>query len=457
MRNINEINRMNIFLILPNQLFEESILHIKNNNYDKIIIYEDPHYFSAEIKPNKIKIAYLRACMKYYYDNMIKEGITNIYYYECCNNNKEIFNARDNYYCYEITDYKLLNKYKKINLKIFEMETPMFILNKKDLDTYNKKNSFSHSSLYKLSKTKLKILENIENKDVYNRSNPKIEVPLENKNYINKDNKEYYEEAIKYSNKYLFNKHIGDPTLDNIKIYPINFKNAYEAYENYIKYNINNFGLYQDVIQDNNPFIYHSIISPMLNNGLLVPLKLINIIKKYEYKIPINSYEGFIRQIIGWREYMRYLYIYKYEEIIKSNTFNNNKKLNNNWYSGTTGLLIIDNEIKKAISYGYSHHIVRLMIFLNFMILNEIRPQDIYKWFMEIISIDAYDWVMVSNIYVMGYFSKIGMRRPYLSSSNYLLKMSNYKKDNTWNIIWDNSYKKYVKDKNISFYLRTIK
>jgi len=449
---------MDIFLILPNQLFEESILHIKKNKYNKIIIYEDPHYFSSEIKPNKIKIAYLRACMKYYYDNMLKEGINNIYYYECCNNNKEIFNSIDNYYCYEITDYKLLNKYKKINLKIFEIETPMFILNKKDLDVYNNKTSISHSSIYKLSKNKLKILENVENKDIYNRSNPKIEVPLNTTiNYINKYNKEYYEEAIKYSNKYLFNNHIGNPTLDHLKIYPINSKNAYEAYENYIKYNINNFGLYQDVIQENNPFMYHSIISPMLNNGLIVPLTLINIIKKYEYNIPINSYEGFIRQIIGWREYMRYLYIYKYEEIINSNTFNNNKKLNNNWYSATTGLSIIDNEIKKAITYGYSHHIVRLMIFLNFMILNEIRPQDIYKWFMEIISIDAYDWVMVSNIYVMGYFSKIGMRRPYLSSSNYLLKMSNYKKDNKWNIIWDNSYKKYVKDKKISFYLRTIK
>lgn len=195
----------------------------------------------------------------------------------------------------------------------------------------------------------------------------------------------------------------------------------------------------------------------MLNNGLIVPMELIRIIKKYEKKIDIKNYEGFLRQIIGWREYMRYLYLYRYDEIIKSNSFNNNKSLTKDWYTGMTGNLVIDSEIKKAITYGYSHHIVRLMVFLSFMIMNEIKPEDIYKWFMEVVSIDAYDWVMVSNIYCMGYFSKIGMRRPYLSSSNYLLKMSNYKKDGKWNLTWDNSFRTFVKSKKINFYLRSIK
>ena len=448
---------MDIFLILPNQLFEDTIKHIKENNYKKIIIYEEPHYFSSDIKPNKIKIAYLRACMKYYYNNLItKEKIKNISYNEC--SDKEILNSNNNYFCYEINDYKLLNKYKSLNIKINEIETPMFILNKTDLDIYNKRKTISHSSLYELSKNKLGILKGIKNQDVYNRSNPKNEVSLnQNLNFVTSSNKKYYEEGIEYSLKSIFKEHLGNPTIDTLKIYPINSKDAYEAYEKFLKNNIEYFGLYQDVIQDNNPFMYHSIISPMLNNGLIIPIELIKIIKKYESIIPINSYEGFIRQIIGWREYMRYLYIYKYEDLIKSNNFNNKNKLNNNWYSATTGILIIDNEIKKAITYGYSHHIIRLMIFLNFMILNEIKPEDIYKWFMEVISIDAYDWVMISNIYSMGYFSKIGMKRPYLSSSNYLLKMSNYKKDNKWNIMWDNLFRSFVKSRKINFYLRTIK
>jgi len=436
-----------IFIILPNQLFQETIEHLRKFKYDEIWIIEEPHYFSTPaIKPNKIKIAYLRACMRYYYDNLIKEGFKVIY--------KEFdksFIPKGEYYLFELTDHKLKDKYEKQGIKINEIETPMFILTRDDLDKYNKRKSISHASFYEFSKQKLGILEGVKNQDVYNRSNPRIEVP--NNIKINKSNK-YYEEAIKYSNK--FENHVGNPTIETLTIYPISSKDAYERYELFIRNNIDNFGLYQDVIQSSNPFMYHSIISPMLNNGLLVPMKLIKIIRKYEGKIDIKNYEGFIRQIIGWREYMRFLYLYRYKELL-SNSFGNNKRLGKEWYSATTGLYIIDNEISKAITYGYSHHIIRLMVFLNFMIINEIKPDDIYKWFMEVVSIDAYDWVMISNIYSMGYFSKIGMRRPYLSSSNYIIKMSNYKKDGKWNVIWDDKYRSFVKSRKITFYLRSIK
>jgi deoxyribodipyrimidine photolyase-related protein len=440
-----------IFIILPNQLFQETKEYLKKYKYDEIWIVEEPHYFSTPfIKPNKIKIAYLRACMKYYYDDLIKSGF-NIVYKEF---DKSSLNPKEDYYSFELTDHKLKEKYEKQGIKINEIETPMFILKKTDLDNYNKRKTVSHASLYEITKKKLGILEGIKNQDIYNRSNPRKEVSINHLNFINKLNKKYYEEAIKYANK--FKNHIGNPTLETLGIYPISSKDAYDAYETFIKDNIDNFGLFQDVIQSSNPFMYHSLISPMLNNGLLVPLKLIKIIRKYEGKININNYEGFLRQIIGWREYMRFLYLYRYNELLQ-NSFNNNKRLTSEWYSGTTGLFIIDNEIKKAIDYGYSHHIIRLMVFLNFMIINEIRPDDIYKWFMEVISIDAYDWVMISNIYSMGYFSKIGMKRPYLSSSNYIIKMSNYKKDGNWDIIWDEKFRSFVKSRNIKFYLRSIK
>ena len=119
--------------------------------------------------------------------------------------------------------------------------------------------------------------------------------------------------------------------------------------------------------------------------------------------------------------------------------------------------MVIDTEIKKAINYGYAHHIIRLMVFLNFLILSEINPNDIYKWFMEIVSIDAYDWVMIPNIYSMGYFSSIGMKRPYLSSSNYILKMSNYKKNGKWELLWNSLFRNFVKSRKVNFYLRNIK
>jgi deoxyribodipyrimidine photolyase-related protein len=440
-----------IFLILPNQLFEETIEHLQKNKYDEIWIFEEPHYFStSNIKPNKIKLAYLRACMKYYYDNLKKLGFQVKY--------KDFENAKlideHEYISYELTDHKLKEKYKNQGINIKEIESPMFILKKTDLDLYNKRKTVSHSSFYEVTKKKLKILEDIKNQDIYNRSNPKKEVPIFEKTFINKSNNKYYEEAILYSQK--FKNHIGSPTLETLGLYPISSIDAYNSYEFFLNIHIKFFGLYQDVIQSSNAFMYHSIISPMLNNGLLTPLKLIQIIRKYEHKIDIKDYEGFIRQIIGWREYMRFLYLYKYNELL-TNSFNNDKRLGKEWYTATTGLYVIDNEISKAIKYGYSHHIIRLMIFLNFMILSEIRPDDIYKWFMEVISIDAYDWVMISNIYSMGYFSKIGMRRPYLSSSNYIIKMSNYKKDGKWDIIWDEKFRNFVKSRKINFYLRSIK
>jgi deoxyribodipyrimidine photolyase-related protein len=439
-----------IFLILPNQLFQETIEHLQKNIYDEIWMLEEPHYFSTVlIKPNKIKIAYLRACMKIYHDNLKKLGFKIIY--------KDFENSllsQNNYYLFELTDHKLREKYKKQGIIIHEIETPMFILKKEDLDKYNKRKSISHSSFYEMSKSKLGILEGVRNQDIYNRSNPKKEVLISDRNFITKSNKKYYEEAIIYSKK--FDNHIGNPSLETLGMYPISSIDAYKSFEYFLDEKIENFGLYQDVIQSSNSFMNHSIISPMLNNGLITPLKLIKIIRKYEGKIDIKNYEGFIRQVIGWREYMRYLYLYKYDELL-TNSFNNTKRLSKDWYTGTTGLYVIDNEIMKAINYGYSHHIVRLMIFLNFMIMSEIRPDDIYKWFMEVISIDAYDWVMISNIYSMGYFSKIGMKRPYLSSSNYIIKMSNYKKDGKWDVIWDEKFRNFVKSRKVGFYMRNVK
>ncbi len=445
-----------IFLILPNQLFEETI---KLKSYSHIYLIEEPHYFStSEIKPNKIKIAYMRSCMKFYYDKLKKAGfnITYIDYSFLIKDNYD-FLKKDICHSYNINDFKLKHKYDNLKLKIIELETPMFIMNKTDLDNYNRPKP-NHASFYEFAKKKLKILEGVKNQDNYNKSNPKTEIRINpNLTYITKKTFNYYKEGIEYSNNNLFKESIGNPTMEIMKYYPITSKDAMQAYYYFLDNNFENFGTYQDVIRDNNPFNYHSVISPMLNIGLLTPMKLIDIIKNYKTKIPINSYEGFIRQLIGWREYMHYLYQYKYEELIKSNNHNNQKSIDKSWYTATTGLMILDTEIKKAINYGYSHHIIRLMVFLNYLLLSEIKPSDIYKWFMEVVSIDAYDWVMIPNIYSMGYFSKIGMKRPYLSSSNYLLKMSNYKKDGKWDINWTDKFRSFVKSRKIGFYLRSIK
>jgi deoxyribodipyrimidine photolyase-related protein len=205
------------------------------------------------------------------------------------------------------------------------------------------------------------------------------------------------------------------------------------------------FGLYEDAETMKDPFLFHSVLTPMMNIGLLTDTEVINLTLKYQNKVKISSFEGFIRQIIGWRNYVYTLYLLEGTKMSKSNFFNSNNKLNKKiMWEGKTNILPIDNIINKIINYSYAHHIERLMYLGNYMLICMIDPKDIYEIFMEW-TIDAYEWVMIPNVYGMSQFSDGGlmMTRPYLSSSNYILKMSDYKKEE-WCEIFDALYYNFI-------------
>jgi deoxyribodipyrimidine photolyase-related protein len=196
----------------------------------------------------------------------------------------------------------------------------------------------------------------------------------------------------------------------------------------------------------------------MINNGLLTPDYIVDrILGKYHAQegIPINACEGIIRQIIGWREFIRGVYVAKGTEERTTNfwDFPIANTLPVSFYTGETGILPVDKIIKKVLKTGYCHHIERLMVLGNFMLLCEIHPDKIYKWFMELF-IDAYDWVMVPNVYGMSQFADGGVMstKPYLSGSNYIMKMSDAPKGD-WQEIWDGLFWKFI-DKRRSFFLR---
>jgi deoxyribodipyrimidine photolyase-related protein len=133
---------------------------------------------------------------------------------------------------------------------------------------------------------------------------------------------------------------------------------------------------------------------------------------------------------------------------MKKNYLGNDRHLDMTWYTGTTGILPIDITVKQAFKYGYLHHINRLMIMCNFMNLCQIKPDDAYKWFMEF-SLDSYDWVMILNVYSMGMYADGGLTttKPYISSSNYIMKMSNFTNTNSnWREIWDALYYNFIKN-----------
>ena len=199
--------------------------------------------------------------------------------------------------------------------------------------------------------------------------------------------------------------------------------------------------------------MFHSALSPLINLGLLTPLQIIKEIKKVEKKIKINSFEGYFRQIGGWREFIRGIYQNYDKNLEKNNFFNHNNFFKNSWYEGTTGLAPLDHSIKNSINYGWTHHIERLMILANLMNLCEIKPKEVYNWFMEM-NMDSSDWVMMPNVYGMGLFSDGGIfsSKPYICGSSYIMKMMNFKKGE-WNDVMDGLYWRFI-NKNRKFFLK---
>jgi deoxyribodipyrimidine photolyase-related protein len=184
----------------------------------------------------------------------------------------------------------------------------------------------------------------------------------------------------------------------------------------------------------------------LLNTGLLdINFILDKTIVFYNKNdIPLNSCEGFFRQIIGWREFIRGIYTVKGSEERTKNFWGFKRKIPKSFYDASTGILPVDDSIRKILKTGYAHHIERLMILGNFMLLCEFDPDEVYRWFMEMF-IDSYDWVMVPNVYGMSQFADGGLMstKPYISGSSYILKMSNYKKGE-WSGIWDSLFWNFI-------------
>lgn len=216
------------------------------------------------------------------------------------------------------------------------------------------------------------------------------------------------------------------------------------------------FGIYEDAISGRHGFINHSAITPMLNIGLLTPDSVVNAAidaAAENPRVPLNSLEGFIRQVIGWREFMCGIYRHRGIAIRNGNFWNLDRPMPAAFYDGTTGIPPIDRVIRQLLREGWCHHIERLMVLGNFMLLCRIRPDDVYRWFMEMF-VDAYDWVMVPNVYGMSQFADGGTftTKPYLSGSNYILKMSDEPKG-PWCGIWDGLFWSFIADHR-DFFLR---
>jgi deoxyribodipyrimidine photolyase-related protein len=205
---------------------------------------------------------------------------------------------------------------------------------------------------------------------------------------------------------------------------------AKQVLNHFINNCLTEFGTYQDAMVTGETTMWHSLISPYLNLSLLTPQEVIQAVEKaYQtQELPINSVEGFIRQVLGWREYMQGLYHYLDEDYPDLNWFDHTHPLPEFfWDANQTKMNCLHQTLTQVENTGYAHHIQRLMVLSNFALIAGVSPQEIESWFHSAF-IDAYDWVMQTNVIGMGQFADGGIlaSKPYAASANYINKMSDY-------------------------------
>tara|TARA_B100002051_G_scaffold276792_1_gene328185 strand:- start:5444 stop:6880 length:1437 start_codon:yes stop_codon:yes gene_type:complete len=229
---------------------------------------------------------------------------------------------------------------------------------------------------------------------------------------------------------------------------PYTRSEAEKFLQEFFRLRFHHFGTYEDAMTTKGTRLFHSALSPLINVGLLEPDSVLKTAINYaeDNKIPFNSIEGFVRQILGWREFIRASYEVDGNVMRNQNFFAHTRKLQDSHWSGKTGIMPVDQVINTALKFGYTHHIERLMVMGNFMLLSQIHPDEVYRWFMGMY-VDAYDWVMVPNVYGMSQFADGGSfaTKPYISGSNYLKKMSDFPKGD-WEETWTALYWNFINE-----------
>ena len=444
-------------ILFPHQLFEQNSLV---STCGTIYLVEEWLYFK-QYNFHKQKIAFHRASMKFY-ESYLQSKKVEVVYIDSFNALADIrklipYLKKEGVDAIEYIDttddwleQRIQEVCKTFKVEITKIRTPLFLNSSEELANYfSGKKRMYQTDFYKHQRLSRNILLEKDQKPVggkwtYDDENrvkyPKGKIPP--KTDFLKPNR-FYEEAVTYTEKYFPDNYCK---LNSEFIYPTTHTESKDWLTDFFKERFSEFGAYEDAILSKENVLHHSVLTPMLNTGLLTPKYIIDEALQYasNHDIPVNSLEGFVRQIIGWREFMRAVYELKGKEERTRNYWGFTRKIPASFWTGNTGIEPIDNTIKKVLETGYCHHIERLMVLGNFMLLCEFDPDEVYRWFMELF-IDAYDWVMVPNVYGMSQFADGGLMstKPYISGSNYVMKMSDYQKGE-WQQVWDGLFWRFM-------------
>jgi deoxyribodipyrimidine photolyase-related protein len=457
------------WVVLGNQLFPNETF--TGTTPKKVFMAED-HNLCTHFKYHKHKIILFLTAMRRYATALEKSGYEVTY---------ERLTAKNVDLSYETKLAAFVKKHKISKLVIFEIEdkfmeerllrfcqkesleltllpSPMFLTSREQFQDYLKKTKKPFmKTFYEGQRKRLNILLTPQGEpeggkwsfDTENRK--KLADKIKTPSLLAPEEPQELKEIIALTDL-LFQDHPGkscDFWLPTCR------KEALHWVLQFIEERLENFGEYEDAISQKSDFVFHSVLTPVLNLGLITPQEVIDLTLKSakKKKIPLNSLEGFIRQVIGWREFIRGIYQNYSEKENRENFWRHHRQLGSAWYEGNTGIPPLDHVIKKSVRLGYTHHIERLMILGNFMLLCEVEPQEAHRWFMEMF-VDSSDWVMGPNVYGMALYSDGGIfsTKPYFCGSNYLLKMSDFEKG-PWCDIADGLFWGFIQ-KHEAFFLK---
>lgn len=453
-------------LIYPHQLFK--VEHLPD--VDTVVMVEDPLFFGRDhqfpLNIHKQKIILHRASMRRYIEEVLWPNDFDVQHIELdvfmeSGDVLDALNKFEHVYVFDPVDDVLTKRLlqarrdREGTISLEFLDNPNFYLKDGEVREYLQKTTkHVFSDFYQWQRERFNILID-EN---YKPEGGKWSFDAENRQKLPQgeqlpsfqaygDNK-HVTEAIEY-----VNNHFPDNPGSTDFIYPTNHQEAESWLADFVKHRIDHFGTYQDAMDKDVVWAYHSVLSSSLNIGLLHAQQVVDaVLARHDKKaIDIASLEGFIRQVLGWREYVRGQYLVNGSKMRTSNEFGHRRQLTEAWYSGSLGIPPYDNMVQRLHGHGYAHHIERLMVAGNLMMLCEIRPEDVYAWFNELF-IDAYDWVMVPNVYAMSQFTSDGdmTTKPNISSSNYIMNMSSYEKGE-WNDIWDGLYWRFIEKHQAAF------
>ncbi len=452
---------MALTLILGNQLYPDWLRKssITIGPSDRVLMIEDLGV-ASHFRYHKLRLLHTFVSMRAFRDELNAKLIP-VHYFELPQSQKISFWDRikqelgpeKELQVSEVSDRgfqdSLLKFCKSHQIKLTLLPSPAFLCSADEFRSYMGKSKRPFmKTFYERERKRLKILMNQDDTPLGGQWS----FDTENRKKLPKDYEEpklprvqpsIQEAEVRVLIEKFFSKNPGN--LNPLYL-PYDHSGARTWLRDFLKSRFEDFGPYEDAISSNHETLNHSLLSPLINIGLLSPKEVIEEAIQYstKHKTPIASLEGFIRQIMGWREFVRGIDQVFGEKQSTENFWKHTRKLKPCWYDGTTGIPPLDDAIHKANRLSYNHHIERLMVISNLMLLCEVNPSEAYRWFMEMY-LDSYEWVMGPNVYGMGLMSDGGIfaTKPYISGSNYILKMSDYKKG-PWCEIWDGLYWSFI-------------